>query len=73
MSDRQILRLAFTISTYTLMHLVYSPTFCITIVSNLSWVLQSFQGKSNTVVMHFFFVARGGGGGNKMHYVKMLN
>ena len=30
------------------MHLVYPPTFCITIVSNFSWVLQSPQEKSKT-------------------------
>ena len=36
------------------MHLVYPPKFCISIVSNFSWVLQSSQGKSFTMVMHNF-------------------
>ena len=42
---------AFTIFTYTIMHLVYRPKFCITIVSNFPWVLQSSQEKSKTIVM----------------------
>ena len=46
---------------------------CITIVSNLSWVLGSSLEKSKTVVMHFF--GRGGGGGTRclMVSVKMAN
>ena len=55
------------------MHLVYPPEFCITIVSNFSWVLQSSQEKSKTIDMQFFF--REGGGGTRciMVYVKMVN
>ena len=52
-------------------HLVYPPEFCITIVSNYSWVLQSSQEKSKTMVMQSF------GGLNTVHYglwhVKMVN
>ena len=44
------------------MHLVYPPEFCITIVSNFSWVLQSFQEKSKTMVKQNL------GGVNKVHY-----
>ena len=44
------------------MQLVYAPEFCITIVSNLSWVLQSSQEISKTMVMQNF------GGLNKVHY-----
>ena len=40
---------------------------CITIVSNLSWVLGSSLEKSKTVVMHFFGRG-GGGGGNEVPY-----
>ena len=32
------------------MQLVYTPKFCITIVSNFSWVLQSSQEKSKTML-----------------------
>ena len=44
------------------------------IVSNFSWVLQSFQEKAKRIVMQdflFYFLGRGGGGGgevNKVHY-----
>ena len=52
-------------------HLVYPPEFCITIVPNYSWVLQSSQEKSKTMVMQSF------GGLNTVHYglwhVKMVN
>ena len=41
-----------------------SPKFCITIVSNFLWVLQSPQEKSKTVVMQNL----GGGGVHKVHY-----
>ena len=44
------------------------PKFCITILSNFSWVLQSSQEKSKTVVNQFLFWGAGGGGGNKVHY-----
>ena len=41
------------------------------IVSNFSWVLQSFQEKAKRIVMQdflFFFGGRGGGEVNKVHY-----
>ena len=44
------------------MHLVYPPKFYITIVSNFSWVSQSFQEKSKRMVMENF------GGINKANY-----
>ena len=57
------------------MHLVYPSKFCITIVSNSSWVLQSSKEKSKTMVMQNFGGGVGGGGGggggggvSKMHY-----
>ena len=37
------------------------PNFCITVVANLSWELESSKAKSKTLVMIFFM--RGGGGG----------
>ena len=40
------------------------PKFCITIVSNFSWVLQSSQEKSKTMVIQFFFLW----GGDKVLY-----
>ena len=48
----QPLSCQFIIFTKTIMHLVYPPKFCITIVSIFSWVLQSSQEKSKTIVMH---------------------
>ena len=36
------------------------PNFCITVVANLSWELESSKAKSKTLVMIFFY---GGGGG----------
>ena len=50
------------------MHLVYPPKVCITIVSNVSCVLQSSQEKLKTMVIQF----GGGGGGGKGAYVKMV-
>ena len=45
------------------MHLVYlQKQFCITTVSNFSWVLQSSQEKLKTMVLQNF------GGINKVHY-----
>ena len=41
------------------------------IVSNFSWVLQSFQEKAKRIVMQdflFYFLGRGGGEVNKVHY-----
>ena len=44
-------------------------TFCLTIVSNFCWVLQSLQGKSKKMVMKIFFWGGGEGGGvDKVHY-----
>ena len=40
-----------TIFTKAIMHVVYHPKFSITIVSNFSWVLQSYQEKLKTMVM----------------------
>ena len=37
---------AFTIFTYTIMHLVYRPKFCITIVSNFPWVPREIEDNS---------------------------
>ena len=51
------------------MHLVYPPEFCITIVSNFPWVLQSFQEKSKTMVTQNL----GGLTRCIMVYVKMVN
>ena len=50
------------------MHLVYPTTFYRTIVSNFSWVLQTSQEKSKTMVMQpflLFFFFKGGGGVNQ--------
>ena len=57
------------------MHLVYPSKFCITIVSNSSWVLQSSQEKSKTMVMQTFGGWVGGGGEARciIVYVKMVN
>ena len=41
------------------------PKFFIAIVSNFSWVLQSSQEKSKTMIMHFFGGREGGGGGGR--------
>ena len=51
------------------MLLVYPPKFCITIVSNFSWVLQSPQEKSTTMVTQNF----GGQTTCIMAYVRMVN
>ena len=51
------------------MHFVYPQEFCITIVSNFSWVLQSSQEKSKTMVMQNF----GGQTTCIMAYVRMVN
>ena len=51
------------------MLLVYPPKFCITIVSHFSWVLQSPQEKSKTMVMQNF----GGQTTCIMAYVRMVN
>jgi len=53
----------FTTFTQMIMHLVYPPKFCITHVSNFSWVLQWSQEKSKT--MQNLEGKRGGGGGEK--------
>ena len=54
------------------MHLVYSSEFCITVVSNFSWVLQSSQEKSKTMDMQFFFSGGGGGVGGQGALLSML-
>ena len=36
-------------SNLQISNLVYPPTFCIIIVFNLSWVLQSFQEEAKTM------------------------
>ena len=43
------------------------PKFCITIVANLSWELESSKAKSKTMVVNFFcgVVGWGGGGGDQ--------
>ena len=51
------------------MDIVYPPEFCITIASNFSWVLQSFQEKSETMVKQNL----GGLTRCIMVYVKMVN
>ena len=59
----KIIFFIFTTFTYIIMHLVYPPQFCITDVSNFSWVLQWSQEKSKTMLMQN--LERGGGGGGK--------
>lgn len=61
----KIIFFIFTTFTYIIMHLVYPPKFCITDVSNFSWVLQWSQEKSKTMLMQNL---EGGGGVNKVHY-----
>ena len=39
-----------------------SPKFCITVVSNIPWVLQSSRGKSKTMIIKIW------AGVNKLHY-----
>ena len=60
----------FTFFTGTIMHLVYPPKFCITIVSNFSWVITVVP---KTMLMQFFFFFWGGGGVNKAHYDDYVN
>lgn len=50
----KIIFFIFTTFTYIIMHLVYPPKFCITDVSNFSWVLQWSQEKSKTMLMPKF-------------------
>ena len=48
---------------------LFTPQICIAILSNFSWVLQSSQEKSKTmVIQNFLFLEEGGGGVNKVHY-----
>ena len=63
---------AFTFPQYTL---VTPQKFCISIVSNFSWDLQSSQENFKTVLMQFFFWGGGGGGeiGCIMVNVKVVN
>ena len=46
----------FTIFAQTIIHLVCPPKFCITILSNFSWVLQSSREKSKTMIMKIWGV-----------------
>ena len=51
------------------MHLVFLPKFYITIVSNLSWVLQSSQEESKTMALQIFLEGMEGmevGGGGRV-------
>ena len=48
---RQLLNMSKITITDTITHLVYPPTFDITIISNFSWVLQLYQEKSKTMIM----------------------
>ena len=48
--NEKVLRDVFTIFSQSIMRLVYPPKFCITIVPNFSWVLQSSQEKYKTMV-----------------------
>ena len=52
----------FTIFTYTLMHPVYPPKLCLTIVLDFSWGDCNTLEKLETMVMQ-----NSGGGVNKMH------
>ena len=51
-----LFHILFTIFIDTIMHLVYTPKFDITIVSSVSLVLQSSLEKSKTMVMQNFGV-----------------
>ena len=59
--------LEFAIFTESIMHLVNPPKQYITIVSNLSLVLQSFQRNKRQWLCKILFFG-GGGGVNKVHY-----
>ena len=47
--------LLFTTSTLSIMHFVYPQKFCISIVFNFSWDLQSSQEKLKTMLMQNFW------------------
>ena len=47
------------------MRLVYPPKVCITMVSNVSCVLQSSQEKLKTMVIQFFWGGGGEGAGEQ--------
>ena len=49
------------------------PPIFRTSVSNFSWILQSSQERSNTMVMNFFWWGGGGEGVNKVHYALCKN
>ena len=52
-----------------IIHLAYPPTFCITIVSNLSWVFTVVPRDIEDNAYAIFFFGGGGGGGrlNEVH------
>ena len=56
-----------TIFTYTMLHLVYSPKFCIIIVSDFSWVLHSFKAEKSKAMVTQNLGWGGGGWVNKVH------
>ena len=58
-----VIRLPFTIFTYTIMHLVYPPTFCTTIVFACSQDNRNTLEKLEMMAMQFFFFCMGGGRG----------
>ena len=68
------IQLAFTIHYFHKDHNTpwfLPPPIFKTSVSNFSWILQSSQEKSNTMVMNFFFSR--GRGVNKVHYALCKN
>ena len=56
--------LLFATRTSPIMHLIWPPKFCISIVFNFSWDGCYIQEKWKTKVMQIFF---GGGGANNVH------
>ena len=64
-----VIRLPFTLLTYTIMHLVYPPTLCTTIVfACCQGINCNTQEKLEIMVMDVFFCdGEGGGGVNKVH------
>ena len=49
----------------------FSPKFCITFVADFSWVLQSSQQKTETMLMYFFIW--GGGRGKQGEFGRSAN
>ena len=56
-------KVVFATFTSPIIHLVCTPKFCISIVFNFSWNIQSTKKKLKPVLMHFFLAGGGGGGG----------